>query len=89
MCTSMMMQNDIMEVQPIELVRKQIYITPAHYSAIKQLAQQQKTTEAKIFRKALDEFLVGIAILETRDPFAELIGMFEGPLQVNHDDVYQ
>ena len=27
-------------------------------------------------------------IMEMQDPFAELIGMFEGPSQVNHDDVY-
>ena len=28
-------------------------------------------------------------IMETQVPFAELIGMFEGPAQVNHDDIYQ
>ncbi|MFL5656061.1 MAG: hypothetical protein ACJ8CB_18010 [Ktedonobacteraceae bacterium] len=72
----------------MELVRKQTYITPAQDRAVKRLAQQQGTTEADILRKALDQFLVKEGIIETDDPFAELIGMFEGPSEVDHDDIY-
>ena len=72
----------------MELIRKQIYITPTQASAIKQLAQQQGTSESAILRKALDQFLTREGIMEMQDPFADLIGMFEGPLQVNHDAIY-
>ena len=72
----------------MELVRKQTYITSAQDRAVKRLAQQQGTTEADILRKALDQFLVKEGIIETDDPFAELIGMFEGPSEVDHDDIY-
>ncbi len=68
----------------MELVRKQTYITPSQDRAVKRLAQQQRTTEAEILRKALDQFLAREGIVETQDPFAELIGMFEGPTEVNH-----
>jgi len=63
----------------MELVRKQTYITPA---------QDKGITEAEILRKALDQFLVVAGIVENEDPFAELIGMFEGPVEVDHDDIY-
>ena len=53
------------------------------------LAQQQGTTEAAILRKALDQFLAREGIVDTQDPFAELIGMFEGPSEVDHDDIYR
>lgn len=71
------------------LVRKQTYITPVQERAIKRLAQQQGTTESKILRNALNEFLIGKGVVETEDPFAELIGMFSGPGDVDHDDIYQ
>lgn len=73
----------------MELVRKQTYITPLQNRAVKRLAQQQGTTEAEILRKALDQFLASEGITETQDPFAELIGMFEGPAEVDHNDIYQ
>lgn len=73
----------------MELVRKQTYITPLQDRAVKRLAQQQGTTEAEILRKALDQFLASEGITETQDPFAELIGMFEGPAEVDHNDIYQ
>jgi len=73
----------------MELVRKQTYITPAQDRAVKRLAHQQGITEAEILRKALDQFLAREGIIETQDPFAELIGMFEGPSKVDHDDIYQ
>ncbi len=72
----------------MELVRKQTYITPAQDRAVKRLAQQQGTTEAEILRKALDQFLAREGIAETQDPFTDLIGMFEGPSEVDHDDIY-
>ena len=73
----------------MEMVRKQTYITPAQDRAVKRLAQQQGTTEADILRKALDQFLAREGIVDTQDPFAELIGMFEGPSEVDHDDIYR
>jgi hypothetical protein len=73
----------------MELVRKQTYITPLQDRAVKRLAQQQGTTEAEILRKALDQFLASEGITESQDPFAELIGMFEGPAEVDHNDIYQ
>ena len=73
----------------MELVRKQTYITPAQDRAVKRLAHQQGTTEADILRKALDQFLAREGIVETQDPFAELIAMFDGPSDANHDDIYR
>jgi hypothetical protein len=73
----------------MELVRKQTYITPAQDRAVKRLALQQGTTEAEILRKALDQFLARVGIVETHDPFAELIGMFEGPSKADHDDIHR
>lgn len=72
----------------MELVRKQTYITTAQDRAVKRLAQQQGVTEAEILRMALDQFLLKEGIVETADPFADLIGMFEGPSEVDHDDIY-
>jgi hypothetical protein len=73
----------------MELVRKQTYITPAQDRAVKLLAQRQGTTEAEILRQAIDQFLIRHGISETQDPFAELIGMFEGPSEGDHDDIYR
>jgi hypothetical protein len=84
-----MLYNDIKEGITMELVRKQTYITPAQDRAVKRLAQQQGTTEADILRRAIDQFLARQGIIETQDPFADLIGMFEGPTEVDHDDIYR
>ena len=65
------------------------YITLAQDRAMKRLAQQQGITEAEILRKALDQYLAQEGIVEIQDPFADLIGMFEGPSKVNHDDIYR
>ncbi len=73
----------------MELVRKQTYITLAQDRAVKRLAQRQGTTEAEILRKALDQFLAREGIGETEDPFADLIGMFSGPFEADHDDIYR
>ena len=73
----------------MELVRRQIYITPAQDRAVKLLAQQQGTTETEILRLAIDQFLIRHGISEPWDPFDDLIGMFEGPSEVDHDDVYR
>lgn len=86
--TSKRLYYDIMEVMSMELVRKQTYITPAQDRAVKRLAQQQGTTEAEILRKALDLLLAREGIAENDDPCADLIGMFSGPSQVDHDDIY-
>ena len=73
----------------MELVRKQTSITPAQDRAVKRLAHQQATTEAEILRKALELFLAREGIGETQDRFAELIGLFEGPSEVDHNDIYR
>ncbi len=73
----------------MELVRKQTYITPAQDRAVKLLAQRQGTTEAEILRQAIDQFLIRHGIGETQDPFADLIGMFEGPSEADHNDIYR
>jgi hypothetical protein len=73
----------------MELIRKQTYITPAQDRAMKRLARLQGTTEAEILRRALDLLLSKEGIVETEDPFAGLIGMFEGPSEADHDDIYR
>jgi len=73
----------------MELVRKQTYITPSQDRAVKRLARLQGTTEAEILRRAVDLLLAREGILETQDPFVDLIGMFEGPTEVDHDDIYR
>ena len=55
---------------------------------MKQLAQKQGVSESAILREALEQLLARKGIMEMHDPFADLIGMFEGPSQVNHDAVY-
>lgn len=72
----------------MELIRKQTYITPAQDRAVKQLAQQQGITEAEILRRALDILLAKEGFRATEDPFAEMIGMFEGPAEADHNDIY-
>jgi hypothetical protein len=84
-----MLYNDTMEVINMELVRKQTYITVSQDRAIKRLAQQQNTTEAEILRKAVDLLLAREGIRENEDPFADLIGLFSGPSEVDHDDIYR
>ena len=71
----------------MKLVRKQIYITASQDRAVKRLAQKQGTTEAEILRKALDLLLAREGLKENEDPFEGLIGLFEGPLKVDHDDI--
>src|SRR5215467_9654433 len=72
----------------MELFRRQIYITPAQDRAVKLLAQRQGTTETEILRQAIDQFLIKYGVSETRDPFDDLIGRFEGPSEVAHPEVY-
>jgi hypothetical protein len=72
----------------MKLIRKQTYTTSAQDRALKRLAQQQGTTEAEILGKALDLHLMKEGIEEPHDPLTGLIGMFEGPFEVNHDDIY-
>jgi hypothetical protein len=71
----------------MELVRKQIYITLAQDRAVKRLAQEYGTTESKILRKALGLLLVREGIREYEDPFDDLIGLFAGLSEVNHNDI--
>jgi hypothetical protein len=73
----------------MEWIRKQIDITPAQDRALKRLAQQQGTTEAEILRKALGLLLAREGIAENEDPFADLIGLFASPAEVDYDDIYR
>lgn len=83
-----MLSYDIMELRRMEMVRKQTYITPAQDRALKRLAERSKTTEAEIMRRALDGWLRKQGARDSEDPFEALIGLFEGPTEVNHDDIY-
>ena len=73
----------------MELISKQTYITLEQDRAVKQLAQRQGITEAEILRKAIDQFLAWEGIKEIEDPFAGMIGMFDGPIEADHDDIYR
>jgi len=73
----------------MELIPKQTYITSDQVRAVKQLAQLQGTTEAEILRKAIDQFLAWEGVKEIEYPFADMIGMFEGPSEVDHNDIYR
>lgn len=54
---------------------------------MKQLAARYHTTEAEIMRRALDEWLTRESVQQGEDPFAALIGFFDGPAEVDHDDI--
>ncbi|MCA1599386.1 MAG: hypothetical protein LC769_10325 [Chloroflexi bacterium] len=73
----------------MQLVRKQTYITPTQDRAVKRLAARYRTTEADILRKALDNLLDKEGVREGTDPFEALIGSFDGPVEVDHDDIYR
>lgn len=73
----------------MEPIPKQTYITPEQDEAVKQLAQRQGTTEAEILHKAIDQFLAWEGLKEIEDPFADMIGMVEGPVEADHDDIYR
>jgi len=68
----------------MHLVRKQTYITPTRDRALKRLAVRYRTTETDILRRALDKE----GVREGQDPFEALIGSFDGPVEVDHDDIY-
>jgi len=72
----------------MQLVRKQTYITPEQDRAIKRLAERDHTTAAEILRRALDGWLSREGLAEGADPFAGVIGIFDGPTEANHDDIY-
>ena len=72
----------------MELVRKQIYITQAQDRAVKRLAQKMGIREAEIIRMALNMLLSREGIEENEDPFESLVGLFAGPTEVDHDDIY-
>ncbi len=73
----------------MQLVRKQTYITSAQDRAVKRLAERYHTTEAEILRRALDNLLSEEGVPEGEDPFAGIIGIFDGPTEANHDDIYR
>jgi len=73
----------------MDLVRKQTYITPEQDRAIKRVAAEQGRTEADIVREALSDWLRGRAAHGGADPFESMIGLFDGPVVSNHDDIYR
>jgi hypothetical protein len=80
--------DDIME-WPVDLVRKQTYITAEQDQRLKQLAERYHTTEAAILRLSLDRLLAGESAQAGLDPFAGLVGFVDGPAEVDHDDIYR
>lgn len=72
----------------MEHIRKQLYLTPHQYRTIKRIAQQQGITETELIGKAIDLFLAKEGMNPTEDPFSELIGMFEGPSEIDHNSIY-
>lgn len=73
----------------MELVRKQTYITTEQDRAVKRLARREGVTEAEIVRRALESWLSGRGMQEGTDPFAGMIGIFDGPVVIDHDDIYK
>ena len=73
----------------MELVRKQTYITPEQDRAIKRLAKRYGASEAEIIRRALTGWLNRESLHDGDDPFAPLIGMFDGPVDLDHNDIYR
>ena len=57
--------------------------------ALQRLAQQQGTMEAEIVRRAIDHFLAATDMVASEDPFADMIGMIDGPIEADHDDIYR
>lgn len=73
----------------MELIRKQTYITPEQDRAMKRLAEQYHVTEAEIVRRALESWLHREHAQMSEDPFAPLIGIVEGPAEIDHNDIYR
>lgn len=73
----------------MELVRKQTYITAEQDRALKRLANRHHTTEAELIRRALDCWLEGEGRERRGDPFAGLVGIFDGPVEVDRNDIYR
>jgi hypothetical protein len=76
----------------VELVRKQTYITHDQDRQLKRLAAERHSTEAEVMRQALESWLQrhgrgGIG--ETDGPFEALVGWFDSPEEVDHDDIYR
>lgn len=70
----------------MEWMRKRTHMTPNPHGAVKRMARQG-TTKADI--QTLDGFLKKHRVVESGEPFAGLTGIFEGPVEVDHDDVYR
>ena len=76
----------------MELVRKQTYITREQDRELKRLAAEERSTEAEVMRQALDSWLLRHGRGDRArgdDPFEALIGWFDGPEEVDHDDIYR
>jgi hypothetical protein len=84
-----MAYNDVMEVCDVDTVRKQTYITPEQDRRLKEMAAANRTTEADILRRALQQWLDSHAVRSDDDPFGRLIGVVSGPRDVDHDDIYE
>ncbi len=57
----------------VKMIRKQIYIGPAHEARLKRLARLRKTSEATLIREAIDRQLT-IALPPSLDPEASKEG---------------
>lgn len=72
----------------MDLIRKQTYITVEQDRSVKELAEQYRTTEAEIVRRALDSWLAEETVSASANRFAGLVGFVDGPAEVDHDDIY-
>jgi hypothetical protein len=75
----------------MNLVRKQTYITAGQDRGLKRLAAETGSTQAKVIRQALDDWLLrhGRGHTDACGPLEAFVGWFDGPGEVNHDDIYQ
>lgn len=71
------------------MIRKQVYLTTEQDRALKRLAYQLGSTESLILRDALDRYFSAKELESGDDPLRDLIGLFNGPEEVDHDDVYE
>lgn len=71
------------------MIRKQVYLTREQDEALKRLAYQLGSTESVILREALDRYFSAKDFEGGDDPLRDLIGLFEGPREVDHDDIYE
>lgn len=81
-----------MEVTGVELVRKQVYISPDMDKIMKQVCSAKKLSESEIMRLALEAYLKEHVIENEGDPILKTVGIGaskgRGTGSVNHAEIY-